>query len=84
MHIGKTISRQLSNRRNILCMGECIKVYSLGGESCTKGHLPPPQAFKENYYFFQQTDLTLGLLGRYSDSNCLLKLKSGKLFYSAA
>lgn len=63
-------------------MGECIKVYSLGEESCTKGHLPPPSAFKENYYFFQQTELMLGLLDRYTDSNGLfLKPKSGKLYY---
>lgn len=30
-------------------MGECMEVYSLGGKRCTKGQLPPPQAFKGNY-----------------------------------
>lgn len=65
-------------------MGECIKVYSPGEESCRKGRLPASQIFKENYCFIQKTDFTLSLLDRYTDSNCLfLKLKSGKLYYSA-
>lgn len=79
-----TIDWQLRSRRNSLHMGECITTYSLLGGRCTKGHLSLLKHVKKTT-FFQQTNLTLGPLGRYTDSNCLfMKPSSGKLYYSDA